>query len=68
MTPVLSSLVRHRAHYECEYCRLPEPQSDLPFVVDHIIALQHGGSTSDDNLALACPSGWLLPTDQGYGS
>jgi hypothetical protein len=51
----LSSLVRHRARRICEYCRLPEAESDLPFVVDHIIARQHGGTTIESNLALACP-------------
>jgi hypothetical protein len=52
----LSSLVRHRARHACEYCRLPEAESDLPFTIDHIIARQHGGATIDSNLALACPS------------
>jgi hypothetical protein len=51
----LSSLVRHRARNACEYCRLPEAESDLPFTIDHIIARQHGGTTIESNLALACP-------------
>jgi len=33
---------------------LPESGSDLPFVIDHIVARQHGGPSSDDNLALVC--------------
>ena len=52
----LSSLVRHRARHGCEYCRLPEAESDLPFTIDHVIARQHGGLTIEANLALACPS------------
>ena len=51
----LSSWVRHRARHACEYCRLPEAESDLPFTIDHIIARQHGGLTVEGNLALACP-------------
>ena len=51
----LNSLVRHRARSTCEYCRLPEAESDLLFTIDHIIARQHGGCTVETNLALACP-------------
>jgi 5-methylcytosine-specific restriction endonuclease McrA len=47
--------VRRRAGGVCEYCRLPESLSHLPFPLDHIIARQHGGQTAEDNLALACP-------------
>jgi HNH endonuclease len=43
-----------RARNRCEYCRIPHPHYRLPFQVDHIIARQHGGSTTLDNLALAC--------------
>ena len=48
-------LVRQRAENRCEYCRTH--QDDEPFVtyqVEHITALQHGGSDEDGNLALAC--------------
>lgn len=38
----------------CEYCRLPDSRYPLPFHIDHIIARQHGGATSAENLALAC--------------
>jgi hypothetical protein len=50
----LYAAVRFRAGFRCEYCRLPEASSDLPFPVDHIIARQHWGRTELDNLALAC--------------
>jgi hypothetical protein len=33
---------------------LPERFAELPFHVDHVIAQQHGGSTTLENLALAC--------------
>ena len=48
-------LVRQRAENRCEYCRTH--QDDEPFVtyqIEHVIALQHGGSNEDGNLALAC--------------
>ena len=39
---------------QCEYCRLPSQYHPGPFQIDHIIALQHAGSTTQENLALAC--------------
>jgi hypothetical protein len=48
-------IVRLRAGGLCEYCRLPESPSAVSFVLDHIIARQHRGSSTPDNLALACP-------------
>jgi 5-methylcytosine-specific restriction endonuclease McrA len=51
----LYAAVRFRAGFRCEYCRLPEASSDVSFPIDHIIARQHGGRTTLDNLALACP-------------
>jgi hypothetical protein len=48
-------LVRERARDRCEYCRTR--QEDEPFVtyqVEHVIAIQHGGSDEDENLSLAC--------------
>jgi len=38
----------------CEYCRMPEGLSKLKFTLDHVIARQHGGDESSENLALAC--------------
>jgi hypothetical protein len=46
--------VWRRAEGRCEYCRLPAAAYPLPFHVDHIVAQQHGGPTSLENLALAC--------------
>ena len=54
MEPSLQRTVRERAHHLCEYCGLPENRSKLPFVLDHIIASQHGGQTTVENLALCC--------------
>jgi hypothetical protein len=47
--------VRERADNRCEYCHMR--QEDEPFVsyqIEHIIAIQHGGTDDEDNLALAC--------------
>lgn len=46
--------VRRRARDACEYCRLPQAASILPHQVDHIIASQHGGADSEENLCLCC--------------
>jgi hypothetical protein len=43
-----------RAGHRCEYCHLPAAVYPLPFHIDHIIARQHGGQATFDNLALAC--------------
>jgi hypothetical protein len=46
--------VLRRAGSRCEYCRLPQHAVDLTFHVEHIIAKQHGGDDSSDNLCLSC--------------
>ncbi len=46
--------VAQRAGFRCEYCRLPERWTSLPFQLDHVIAEKHAGETSLDNLAYAC--------------
>ena len=48
--------VRRRAANLCEYCREPEDISLFGFHLDHILALQHGGSDDIENLAWACPT------------
>jgi HNH endonuclease len=54
MDELLRNQVCERAGDRCEYCRLPQHFSTLPFQIDHIIALKHHGPTVLDNLALAC--------------
>ena len=54
MAEGLREAVRRRAAGRCEYCRLPESHSVLPFELEHIIAGKHGGKTVLDNLAYAC--------------
>ena len=46
--------IRQRAHGLCEYCHTAEQWQYVPFTVDHIIPLAHGGTHTLDNLALAC--------------
>lgn len=54
MDAALTALVRKRAQSICEYCRLPQVFSAIPFEIDHIIAQKHGGPTQEENLALSC--------------
>ena len=54
MDAALERFVRARAGGCCEYCRMPREYDDLPFEIDHVIPLKHGGPTEAGNLALAC--------------
>jgi len=54
MDGALARLVWQRARERCEYCLLPKALSLMPFEIDHIVPIKHGGLTVDDNLALAC--------------
>jgi HNH endonuclease len=54
MDAALQRLVRQRAGGRCEYCRLPQAASGVPFEIDHIIARHHKGRTVAGNLADAC--------------
>jgi hypothetical protein len=47
-------LVRQRARDCCEYCQLPQQFDSLPFHVDHIVAVVHGGINDTHNLCWAC--------------
>jgi len=51
----LRRAVLERAGGRCEYCFYPQALSFLAFEVEHIVAEKHGGATTADNLALACP-------------
>lgn len=54
MDKQLEDLVWSRANGCCEYCEIPQAFDPLRFQIDHIIAEQHRGPTSKENLALAC--------------
>jgi hypothetical protein len=55
MDAALRAFVRERAGFRCEYCRLHEDDADfLAFHIEHISAIQHGGSDDPDSLGYAC--------------
>jgi hypothetical protein len=54
MDAALERLVRQRADGRCEYCRLPQTASRVPFEIDHIIARKHKGRSAASNLAVTC--------------
>ncbi len=54
MDAALQRLLRQRAAGRCEYCRLPQAVSGVPFEIDHVIASHHRGRTAAGNLAAAC--------------
>ncbi|MFN4253804.1 MAG: HNH endonuclease [Saprospiraceae bacterium] len=59
MRPYFSEQTRvfiaQRAGFCCEYCRLHRDDLFLPFQIDHIISLKHGGGHELENLAYVCP-------------
>lgn len=54
MDAELARRVRRRSGDRCEYCRLPQAASGVPFEIDHIIARHHQGRTLASNLANSC--------------
>ena len=52
--PALRTAVRERAAGRCEYCGMPDEGAFFAHQPDHVIAVQHGGQTELENLALAC--------------
>jgi len=55
VSAALRQMVTERAKSSCEYCLFPQSLSFLAFEMEHIIAEKHGGATTAENLALACP-------------
>jgi len=58
----LRALVAERAEYRCEYCLFPQDAAFHKHEPDHIVPLQHGGMTNQENLALAC---WRCNRNKG---
>jgi hypothetical protein len=52
---LLKQLIIERAGNKCEYCHCPQAGRFITFHVEHIKSVKHGGSTTEDNLALSCP-------------
>ena len=46
--------VWHPAGGRCEYCRLPQDASHVPFEIDHVRPRKHHGRSVAGNLALSC--------------
>jgi len=53
ITAAIRRQVADREGQRCAYCRSPMVVG-IPMVVDHIIPLQAGGTSTDENLCLAC--------------
>lgn len=62
----LAALVKERAGHRCEYCRMSQSLQGATFHVEHIIPVTCGGGTTEDNLALACPSCNLHKSDRSH--
>lgn len=60
----LRRLVIQRAAGRCEYCGLSQQGQEATFHVDHIIPRSQEGTTTEDNLALACISCSLRKGDR----
>jgi hypothetical protein len=56
MSSRIRRAVRERARGRCEYCQLPQAEAAEPFNSDHVIARQHRGVSTEENLAFACAS------------
>ena len=53
MNPLYAQ-VATRAAWRCEYCQAPEEVFNCPFEVEHVVPRARGGTSTLDNLALAC--------------
>ena len=53
-SPSLREFVMERANHRCEYCLSPQSFAIHRHEPDHIVPIQHGGTTDEDNLAAAC--------------
>ncbi len=62
----LAALVKERAEHRCEYCRMSQSLQGTTLHVEHIIPLTCGSTTTEDNLALACPSCNLHKSDRSH--
>jgi hypothetical protein len=60
----VAARVRRRAQGRCEYCRMSQSLQGATFHVEHIVPRSRGGTTTDENLALACPGCNLRKADR----
>jgi hypothetical protein len=52
----MARLVRQRACDRCEYCRTHQSLQVATFHIEHIVPIAAGGTSSLENVALACPT------------
>ncbi len=52
---VLREKVAAEAGHRCGYCLTPQEYTAMPMHVEHITPLAAGGSSTEENLWLACP-------------
>ena len=50
----IRSAVIARAQNRCEYCGMPDTETLIGHEPDHVVATQHGGMATLENLAYAC--------------
>ena len=62
----LADFVRQRAGHRCEYCGMSQSLQGATFHIEHVVPLTCGGSSSKENLALACPSCNLHKSDRSH--
>ena len=60
----LRDLVRRRAGYRCEYCRMHQSLQGATFHLEHVRPRSRGGGTVAENLAFACPQCNLHKSDR----
>ncbi len=70
VTKRLRQAIESRARRRCEYCLSPLDITTDPYTVEHIVPTIHGGTTTLDNLALACSgcNGHKYDKRDGYDS
>lgn len=54
ISEALRGLVEERLGKRCEYCLFPQEFALHKHEPDHIVPIQHGGESTEDNLCLAC--------------
>ena len=54
VSTTLRRRIATRALYRCGYCRTSETIAGTPMEIDHLVPESRGGSTTEDNLWLAC--------------
>lgn len=64
ITTALRRLVAEKSYHRCSYCLTVEEIVGALFTVDHIIPESLGGTTTSDNLCLACWSCNLIKGDR----